>query len=60
MGTAIDKQSYPILYSLCEWGQADVTSWGPSVGSSFRISGDVGRKFHFLYTAMHHQRDVEI
>ncbi|EEA24108.1 hypothetical protein TMatcc_007180 [Talaromyces marneffei ATCC 18224] len=30
-----------ILYSLCEWGNADVTSWGNATGSSWRVSGDI-------------------
>ncbi|CRG87498.1 alpha-galactosidase [Talaromyces islandicus] len=30
-----------ILYSLCEWGYADVISWGNQTGSSWRISGDI-------------------
>jgi hypothetical protein len=45
MRDAIAKQSHPILYSLCEWGQADVTTWGNATGSSWRTTGDITRKF---------------
>lgn len=30
-----------ILFSLCEWGTADVVSWGNQTGSSWRMSGDI-------------------
>jgi alpha-galactosidase len=30
-----------ILFSLCEWGDADVVSWGYETGNSWRISGDI-------------------
>ncbi|QKX63671.1 uncharacterized protein TRUGW13939_10842 [Talaromyces rugulosus] len=30
-----------ILYSLCEWGYADVVSWGNQTASSWRMSGDI-------------------
>ncbi|KAK5797380.1 hypothetical protein VI817_003671 [Penicillium citrinum] len=30
-----------ILYSLCDWGQADVNTWGNETGNSWRISGDI-------------------
>ncbi|KAF7172109.1 hypothetical protein CNMCM6106_006387 [Aspergillus hiratsukae] len=30
-----------ILYSLCDWGQADVNAWGNETGNSWRMSGDI-------------------
>lgn len=30
-----------ILYSLCDWGQADVNDWGNQTGNSWRMSGDI-------------------
>ncbi|OKL64710.1 putative alpha-galactosidase B [Talaromyces atroroseus] len=30
-----------ILFSLCEWGNADVVSWGNGTGNSWRVSGDI-------------------
>jgi len=33
-----------ILFSLCEWGTADVNSWGNQTGSSWRVSGDINRE----------------
>jgi alpha-galactosidase len=33
-----------MLYSLCDWGQADVNDWGDETGNSWRMSGDITRK----------------
>ncbi|KAK3676807.1 hypothetical protein LTR78_003011 [Recurvomyces mirabilis] len=42
MGNAISTVSHPILFSLCEWGQDSVWTWGRSVGgSSWRMANDV-------------------
>lgn len=41
MRDALQAQSRTILFSLCEWGQAGVQYWGASVGSSWRMSGDI-------------------
>lgn len=30
-----------ILYSLCDWGQADAIAWGNETGESWRMSGDI-------------------
>lgn len=30
-----------IFYSLCDWGQADVNTWGNETGNSWRMSGDI-------------------
>nr|A7XZT2.1 RecName: Full=Probable alpha-galactosidase B; AltName: Full=Melibiase B; Flags: Precursor [Rasamsonia emersonii]ABU94728.1 alpha-galactosidase [Rasamsonia emersonii] len=34
-----DKRT--ILFSLCDWGQADVNEWGAETGNSWRMSGDI-------------------
>jgi len=41
MRDALLVQNRTILYSLCEWGQAEVWSWGNETGSSWRMSGDI-------------------
>ncbi|XP_031091503.1 alpha-galactosidase-like isoform X1 [Ipomoea triloba] len=30
-----------IFFSMCQWGQEDVPTWGQSVGNSWRTSGDI-------------------
>jgi alpha-galactosidase len=41
MRDALLAQNRTILYSLCEWGQADVEVWGNATGNSWRMSGDI-------------------
>jgi alpha-galactosidase len=41
MRSALEKQNRTILYSLCDWGKADVLSWGNATGNSWRMSGDI-------------------
>lgn len=41
MSKAIMAQDHEILFSMCNWGWADVRSWGPSLGSSWRTVGDI-------------------
>ncbi|KAL2010758.1 hypothetical protein VTN00DRAFT_6565 [Thermoascus crustaceus] len=41
MRDALLSVNRTILYSLCEWGEADVTSWGNATGNSWRMSGDI-------------------
>ncbi|CZR64462.1 probable alpha-galactosidase B [Phialocephala subalpina] len=41
MRDALLAQNRTILYSLCEWGQADVVVWGNTTGNSWRMSGDI-------------------
>jgi alpha-galactosidase len=42
MGDALLKSGRPILFSLCQYGRADVWKWGPEVGgNSWRTTGDI-------------------
>ncbi|KAI9711255.1 MAG: alpha-glucosidase maltase [Bogoriella megaspora] len=41
MRDALLAQNRTILYSLCDWGNADVEQWGNVTGSSWRMSGDI-------------------
>ena len=41
MRDALDAQNRTILYSLCEWGTADVFSWGNDTAQSWRMSDDI-------------------
>lgn len=44
MRDALLNVNRTILYSLCDWGQADVNSWGNQTGNSWRMSGDIWRR----------------
>jgi len=41
MRDALAAQNRTILYSLCDWGNADVEEWGNATGNSWRMSGDI-------------------
>ncbi|KAL5319275.1 hypothetical protein ACEPPN_012325 [Leptodophora sp. 'Broadleaf-Isolate-01'] len=41
MRDALLAQNRTILYSICNWGHAEVQEWGNSTGSSWRITGDI-------------------
>ena len=42
MGDALLKSGRPILFSLCQYGRADVWKWGPDVGgNAWRTTGDI-------------------
>jgi len=42
MGEAIGRCGRPIVFSLCEYGIADVWKWGPAVGGNlWRTTGDI-------------------
>jgi alpha-galactosidase len=42
MGDALLAAGRPILFSLCQYGRADVWKWGPDVGgNAWRTTGDI-------------------
>ncbi|PIA35324.1 hypothetical protein AQUCO_03500014v1 [Aquilegia coerulea] len=41
MSKALLKTGRPIFFSLCEWGQEDPATWAPSLGNSWRTTGDI-------------------
>jgi alpha-galactosidase len=42
MGDALLKSGRPILFSLCQYGRADVWKWAPEVGgNAWRTTGDI-------------------
>ncbi|MFG2455505.1 glycoside hydrolase family 27 protein [Streptomyces sp. NPDC048523] len=45
MRDALAATGRPILYSLCNWGQDNVWTWGAGVGNSWRTTGDISANF---------------
>lgn len=45
MRDALQNVDRSILYSLCEWGQANVNQWGKMIGASWRMSSDISGSF---------------
>lgn len=42
MGAALRSTNRDILYSLCQYGMADIWKWGPSIGgNAWRTTGDI-------------------
>ncbi|KAJ4844257.1 Alpha-galactosidase 2 [Turnera subulata] len=41
MSKALLNSGRPIFFSLCEWGQEDPAKWAPSIGNSWRTTGDI-------------------
>ena len=44
MRNALLEVKRPILYSLCEWGSANVQTWGNDTAHSWRSTGDIEGK----------------
>ncbi|EFA81506.1 putative alpha-galactosidase [Heterostelium album PN500] len=41
MSQALNATGRPIFFSLCDWGTDNPWEWGPTVGNSFRTTGDI-------------------
>ncbi|KAH8651379.1 alpha-galactosidase [Xylariales sp. PMI_506] len=45
MWKALNRTNRPILFSLCNWGEDYVHTWGMSIANSWRMSGDIYDSF---------------
>ena len=45
MRDALAATGRPIVYSLCNWGNASVWTWGSQVGNLWRTTGDISANF---------------
>ena len=41
MRDALMKQNRSIFYSICQWGEEDIPTWGKDVGNSWRTTQDI-------------------
>jgi alpha-galactosidase len=49
MGDALHAAGRPIVYSLCQYGRADVWKWGPEVsGNLWRTTGDISDRWQSM------------
>ncbi|MER6079291.1 ricin-type beta-trefoil lectin domain protein [Streptomyces sp. NPDC001833] len=53
MRDALAATGRPILYSLCNWGQENVWTWGADVGNSWRTTGDISPSFSSMLSIFH-------
>jgi alpha-galactosidase len=52
MGDALRATGRPIAFSLCQYGQVDVQTWGPKVGGNmWRTTGDNGDNWQVMSRA---------
>ncbi len=51
MGEALQRTGRPIVYSLCQYGKADVWTWGAAAGGNlWRTTTDISPTFHSMYS----------
>ncbi|MFF7159407.1 ricin-type beta-trefoil lectin domain protein [Streptomyces sp. NPDC008139] len=53
MRNALAATGRPILYSLCNWGQDNVWTWGSGVGNSWRTTGDINASYSSMLSIFH-------
>jgi alpha-galactosidase len=53
MRDALASTGRPILYSLCNWGQENVWTWGAGVGNSWRTTGDINASWSSMLSIFH-------
>jgi alpha-galactosidase len=59
MGDALNASGRSILFSLCQYGRADVQEWGPSVdGNAWRTTGDISDNWNSMSTIGFSQSDL--
>jgi alpha-galactosidase len=59
MGDALQASGRPIVFSLCQYGLADVWLWGAKVGGNlWRTTGDIQDNWHSLETIGFKQAEI--
>ena len=53
MRNALQATGRPILFSLCNWGQENVWTWGAGVGNSWRTTTDINAGFASMLNIFH-------
>ncbi len=53
MRDALAATGRAILFSLCDWGQDNVWTWGANVGNSWRTTGDINASFGSMLSIFH-------
>ena len=59
MGEALAAQKRDIVFSLCQYGMADVSTWGENVGGHcWRTTGDITDTWHSMSRILDAQADL--
>jgi alpha-galactosidase len=53
MRDALKATGRAIVYSLCEWGQDNVWTWGAGTGNLWRTTGDINASFGSMLSNFH-------
>jgi alpha-galactosidase len=53
MRDALAATGRPIAYSLCNWGNASVWTWGAGTGNLWRTTGDINASFGSMLSNFH-------
>nr|WP_246508336.1 cellulose binding domain-containing protein [Actinocrinis puniceicyclus] len=53
MRDALAATGRNILFSLCNWGQENVWTWGANVGNSWRTTGDINASYSSMLSIFH-------
>jgi len=53
MRDALAATGRAILFSLCNWGQENVWTWGAGVGNSWRTTGDINASYASMLAIFH-------
>jgi alpha-galactosidase len=53
MRDALANTGRPIVYSLCEWGENSVWTWGAGTGNLWRTTGDINASFGSMLSIFH-------
>ncbi|QYC44225.1 Alpha-galactosidase A precursor [Nonomuraea coxensis DSM 45129] len=59
MRDALAATGRPIVYSLCNWGQENVWTWGMPVGNSWRTTGDIAANWGSIMGILDQQVGLE-
>src|SRR4051812_18838638 len=59
MRNALAATGRPILYSLVNWGQESVWTWGAGVGNSWRTTGDIAANWNSVMGILDSQVGLE-
>ncbi|MEW9552970.1 lectin [Nonomuraea sp. NPDC050783] len=59
MRDALAATGRPILYSLCNWGQESVWTWGMPVGNAWRTTGDIAANWNSITGILDQQVGLE-
>jgi len=53
MHDALVATGWPIVYSICNWGQENPWEWGPMIGNLWRTTGDISDSFGSMVNIFH-------